>query len=145
MRLWHYKLFKYLPDRQFRGQLREVLVIMRTWRDKGKTNSLIINQVMNYPKEELYSYFVKYCSEYKKRYNKEVRKQYRDEFKNFCDRPQLIETIFNNWHNNIYLKMCMTNLYEKYYFGVGRSKLTVEEWNKLLDGYRILTREEYEV
>ena len=40
MRLFHYALIPYLPELQFKGQLREVIAIMRDWRDKGTTNSL---------------------------------------------------------------------------------------------------------
>lgn len=53
MRLWHYRLLPYLPDAQFRGQLRELVAIMRDWRDKGKTNHVLINAVMEYPKNTL--------------------------------------------------------------------------------------------
>ena len=31
MRIWHYKLLPYLPDKQFKGQLRELVAIMRAW------------------------------------------------------------------------------------------------------------------
>ena len=43
LRIWHYKLLEVLPDLQFNGQLRELVVIMRDWRDKGKTNHILIN------------------------------------------------------------------------------------------------------
>ena len=35
MRLWHYKLLPYLPDAQFKGQLRELVAILHDWRDKA--------------------------------------------------------------------------------------------------------------
>jgi uncharacterized protein (TIGR02328 family) len=60
MRIWHYALLPYLPDAQFKGQLRELVAIMHDWRDKGTTNHLLINRVMDYPKEELYNYFILY-------------------------------------------------------------------------------------
>ena len=145
MRLWHIDLFEYLPDRQFRGQLRELLVVMRNWRDKGRTNSLIINPVMSYDKSELYTYFIRYDNEYYKRYNKHIRDAYKQEFIDFCGGVNTSETVFKNWHNNEYLKICLTNLYEKYHFGIGRSKLTEEEWNILLTGYRLLTGEDFQI
>ena len=58
MRLWHYKLLPYLPDLQFKGQLRELVAIMHDWRDNGKTNHLLINRVMEYPKADFYGYFL---------------------------------------------------------------------------------------
>ena len=33
MRLFHYALIPYLPELQFKGQLREVVSIMRDYRD----------------------------------------------------------------------------------------------------------------
>ena len=70
MRIWHYELLKYLPDAQFKGQLRELVAIMHDWRDKGKTNHLLINRVMEYPKNDLVRYFLEYEIEYHKRYGK---------------------------------------------------------------------------
>lgn len=45
MRIWHYQLLPYLPDAQFKGQLRELVAIMRDWKRKGKTNHVLINKV----------------------------------------------------------------------------------------------------
>ena len=51
MRLWAVQLLPYLSEAQFKGQLRELVLIMRTWRDTGKTNHLLINKVMEYDKK----------------------------------------------------------------------------------------------
>lgn len=72
MRLWHIDLLPYLPDLQFKGQLRELVAIMRDWRDKGKTNHLLINKVMEYPKSDFAGYFYKYNNGYFKRYGKDL-------------------------------------------------------------------------
>lgn len=142
MRLWHYKLLPYLPDAQFKGQLRELVAIMYDWRDKRKTNHLLINRVMEYPKSDLYGYFLEYAIEYEKRY-KSLPKQTEDfrEFGNhrFTNMP------FENWHNKKYLRVCMANLYEKHFFGIGNSRVTNEEWQRLTDGYKTITGEDYEV
>ena len=84
MRLFHYALIPYLPELQFKGQLREVVLIMHQWRDEGRTNHLLINKVMEYPKGDLSTYFVIYEGEYVKRYNKRHDK-YIIEFVKFCD------------------------------------------------------------
>lgn len=39
MRLFHYALLPYLPELQFKGQLREIVLIMHQWRDEGKTRA----------------------------------------------------------------------------------------------------------
>jgi hypothetical protein len=37
----------------------------------------------------------------------------------------------------------MANLYEKHVFGVGKSRISDEEWQKLVYGYRQITGENY--
>lgn len=146
MRIWDYRLLPYLPDLQFRGQLRELILIMHQWRDKGKTNHLLINRVMEYPKNDLVRYFVYYEALYHKRYNVWLTKQW-NEFKAFDDTPvdKRSNGCFDGWHTKEYLRVCMANLYEKYRFGVGKSKISQEEWDRVLKGYKNITGEEWEL
>ena len=143
MRLWHYKLLPYLPDAQFKGQLRELVAIMHDWRDKGKTNHLLINRVMDYPKSELTEYFVWYDVVHTNRYNRTVGDKYYKEFASFGYKSQCVEKIFDGWHNTEYLRVCMANLYEKHHFGIGKSRITDEEWQRLCEGYKAITNEDY--
>ena len=142
MRLWHYKLLPYLPDLQFKGQLRELVAIMHDWRDKGKTNHLLINRVMEYPKADLYGYFLEYAVEYEKRYG--VLPKHTDEFREFGGH-NWTHFPFVDWHNKEYLRVCMANLYEKHFFGIGKSRITDEELQILLGGYKTITGEEYKI
>lgn len=145
MRLFHYELLPYLPELQFKGQLREIVLVMHQWRDEGKTNHLLINKVMEYDKGHLTTYFMKYCYWYAQRYHKPVSTKYALEFQEFC--PEVIgfidTPIFDSWHNKEYLRVCMANLYEKHFFGIGKSRITDEEWQRLLDGYKTITGEDY--
>lgn len=136
IRIWHYLLLPYLPDAQFKGQLRELVAIMHDWRDKGKTNHLLINQVMNYPKNSLTQYFLYYECEYNHRYGKRLTK-YREEFIDFQKESEKCTTInpFPEWHNKDYFNICMWNLYEKY-LGAGKSRITDEEWKILFNCYK---------
>lgn len=143
MRLWHKDLLPYLPDLQFKGQLRELVLIMHDWRDKGKTNHLLINLLVFYPKSELSAYFHYYSRLYYKRYGKSVSSKTNQEFIEFAISPP--KPIFEGWHNKEYLRVCMANLYEKYKFGRGKSRITEGEWQRLLDGYKQITGEEYEI
>lgn len=145
MRLWHKDLLPYLPDRQFKGQLRELVAIMHDWRDKGKTNHLLINKVMDYPKSHLLEYFLEYASEYTYRYNKPISNRIYEEFSKFCGEWKYIgKELFEGWHDDYYLKVCMANLYEKAKYGKGNSRITDEEWDWLFYGYSIITGgEEY--
>ena len=146
MRIWHHKLLPYLPDAQFKGQLRELVAIMRDWRDKGSTNHLLINRVMLYPKAELSLYFTQYYWEYVRRYEKPTNHNVFMEFLTF---PQEAINpdgeLFAGWHDRGYLRVCMANLYEKYQYGRGSSRITEDEWQRLLDGYRLITGEDYQV
>ena len=141
MRLWAVQLLPYLSEAQFKGQLRELVLIMRTWRDIGKTNHLLINRVMEYPKNDLVRYFLEYEIEYHKRYGKWLTKQWK-EFEAFNDDGKN-KGIFEDWHNKEYLRVCLSNLYEKHFFGIGKSRITDEEWARLCEGYKTITGEEY--
>lgn len=147
MRIWDYRLLPYLSDLQFRGQLRELTAIMRSWRDNGTTNHILINKVMEYPKSELAKYAFKYFKEYNRRYGKALKEKYW-EFAEFGFKTHNVFIddeirCFCGWHNKEYLRVCMANLYEKHHFGVGKSRITDEEWQRLLDGYKKITGEEY--
>lgn len=141
MRLWHHQLLPYLPDAQFKGQLRELVAIMRDWRDKGKTNHLLINRVMEFPKEALYGYYLEYCAYYFNRYG--ILPRFFEEFKNFAETDDIPFDTYEKWHNKEYLRVCVCNLYEKYRFGVGKSKISQEEWDRVLQGYKQITGEKY--
>ena len=160
MRLWHYELLPYLPDAQFKGQLRELTVIMRSWRDNGTTNHILINKVMEYDKKHLTSYLLLYREEYIKRYHKDIDRSILYEFFDFASYKinqdftwspitnkivsvRILKNIFPDWHNKEYLRVCLSNLYEKHFFGVGKSRITDEEWQRPLDGYKTITGEEY--
>lgn len=145
MRLWHKDLIQYLPDLQFRGQLRELVAIMHDWRDKGTTNHLLINRVMEYDKAELTEYFFVYENEYNRRYTNKLNIKYNREFVNFACRRMRQVYIYAGWHDKEYLRVCMANLYEKHHFGIGKSRITDAEWARLCEGYKIITGEDYEI
>lgn len=145
MRIWHYQLLPYLPKMQFKGQWRELLIIMRDWRDKGTTNHLLINHVMDYPKSYLTGYALLYDKEYNKRYNKKLKEKNINEFIQFTNGEYYLPPyLFSDWHNKKYLRICMANLYEKH-LGKGKSKISDEEWQTLVNGYQIITGEEYKL
>ena len=141
MRLWHNALLPYLPDAQFKGQLRELVLIMHQWRDKGTTNHLLINKVMEYSKRDLVAYFLEYEARYHQRYGKWLNR-YRGEFIRFYDDSEKL-TGYDDWHNKEYLRVCVCNLFEKYHFGVGKSKISQEEWDRVLQGYKEITGEDW--
>jgi uncharacterized protein (TIGR02328 family) len=149
MRIWYYQLLPYLPDAQFKWQLRELVAIMHDWRDAGKTNHLLINRVMQYPKSELEVYWFCCENEYERRYGRKQNAKYRKEFRDFTAGSVSLwpdeEVVFEGWHNKEYLRVCMANLYEKHFFGIGKSRITDEEWQRLCEGYKQITGEEYKI
>ena len=146
MRIWHHQLLPYLPDAQFKGQLRELVAILRDWRDKGSTNHLLINRVTLYPKAELTLYFIMYYWEYARRYGREASQNI---FMEFLEFPQEAANpdgkLFDGWHDNGYLRVCMANLFEKHHYGRGASRITDEVWQRLLTGYRAITGVDYQI
>lgn len=147
MRIWHTALLPYLPDLQFKGQLRELVAIMHDLRDKGTTNHILINKVMEYPKEDLFRYAVVYDAESLERYGKSIGEKIKREFVEFCPNRHsyLSYNIFKGWHTREYLRSNMANLWEKHFMGVGKSRITDEEWQRLCEGYKNITGEEYRI
>lgn len=146
MRIWHANLLKFLPDLQFKGQLRELMLIIHQWSDEGKTNHLLVNKVMEYPKNDLARYFVYYEAVYHQRYGKWLTKQW-EVVREFDDTPldERSTGCFQGWHNKEYLRVCMANLYEKHVFGIGKSRITDDEWETLCKGYKEITGEDYKI
>lgn len=147
MRLWHWQLLPYLPDRQLRGQLRELVAIMHDWRDKGKTNHILINGAMCYSRAELTAYFKEFSRVYESRFGKKLADKYTAEFTTFAEGSRRIEgaPLFYGWHDRAYLRVCMANLFEKRLFGRGIARLTIDEWERLEDGYETITGERYKI
>lgn len=139
MRIWHRELLPYLPDAQFRGQLRELVAIMHEWRDRGKTNHVLINKVMDFPKSHLSSYFTIYSCEFSYRYRKEVSERISQEFREFGGETHVVHPFSPDWHDRVYLDICMMNLFEKHVYGSGSSRITDMEWEKLEGGYKRIT------
>lgn len=70
MRMWHYKILKYLPSDQLKGQLRELIAIMHRWRDDGFPRHMLVNIITEYPKSHFYTYFKMFQSVYEERFRK---------------------------------------------------------------------------
>lgn len=155
MRLWHKDLIPYLPDLQLKGQWRECALIADALAKNGTPNHLLVNRVTEYPAEDFWRYFCTVGSEMERRGLKvnfgTVEKVY-DQIAKYRSTLKLKPTafgkdyqIFNGWHNKEYLRVCMANLYEKYHFGIGKSRITDEEWERICQGYEKITGEQYKI
>lgn len=124
IRLWHKDLIPYLPKNQLLGQWRECCCIAKNIADNGTPNHILVNKIMDYPIEHFIAYTTLVKQEMQKRgYKCDVSRFTKwlewDAFK------ILKNEIFEDWHNNLYLKICIYNLYEKYLCG----GISQEEWD----------------
>ena len=142
MRLWHKNMIPFLPDNQLRGQWQECVLIAKDLQEKGKTNHLLINILEEYPHND----FMTYCwYVYQEMQNRGFAVTLASMRKVFNIRYHIDTDIFNGWHNKEYLRVCYSNLYEKYKFGRGKSRITETEWQRLLGGYKYITGEDYKI
>lgn len=143
-RIWDYRLLPYLPDAQLRGQWRECALIAYGLQKNGTPNHLLVNIVTKYSYDE----FATYCKMveqemFNRGFNTTIESQEKIYFKawNYIhERP-----IFEGWHDKEYLRICMANLTEKYAYGVGTSRIGINDWLRLCEGYRLITGEDYEI
>ncbi len=141
MRCWNYRMIPYLPDNQLRGQWRECALIADGIKKNGTPNHLLVNKVTEYPIDDFLSYCRLVRKEMKKRGLTITRQS--DFRLELLGTYQHVETPFENWHTKEYLRSNMANLWEKHFMGVGKSRITDEEWETLLRGYKKITGEEY--
>lgn len=126
MRLWHYKLLKYLPKKQLVSQWRELIVAM-----DSDYRSILIKHVDTNPKSHLKAYADLLIEELKNRgirlktdpYNKYLK--FASTIKEGCS----IKEIFPDHDNDRYLRQCFYNLQEKY--DGGQKDFTKEVYDKL--------------
>ena len=147
MRLWHYKLLNSLPDLQFKGQLRDLVAICGMIKKYGTPNHLLVNKILEFPPEDFATYITYYLKCYEIRYKKipkasETLNKFIYDFLNVTPK-QDPEGIFSTWHDNNYLRVCMANLYEKFFFASGKSQIRPVEWAVLCEKYRRVTHEKY--
>jgi uncharacterized protein (TIGR02328 family) len=140
MRLWSWQILSSLPDMQLKGQWRECCLIADGLAKNGTPNHLLVNRVTEYSSDHFYTYCILVWSEMQKRKFKTTTQS---ECRVFDIAGKVVGDIFGDWHNNEYLRVCMANLYEKHFFGVGKSRITDAEWERLCEGYRNITNEEW--
>ena len=122
MRLWHYILIPYLPDKMLVSQWRECIAIKRQW-EKGTLKHRLVSYVMDYDKTMFLGYVYLIVGELNER-NIKWQQKYWNELLEFCG--GIWVTPYEE-HNDRYLKQCHYNLQEKYDRGI----ITEEEWKKI--------------
>ncbi len=144
MRLWSWQLLPYLPDLQLKGQWRECALIADALAKNGTPNHLLVNQVAEYPLDHFVTYcFYVFMEMQKRGFNVSDRSINKMKIGNFGKFP-IKEPLFPDWHNLEYLRICYANLLEKHN-GIGKSRITDEEWKRLCEGYKAITGKEYKI
>lgn len=137
MRLWHYEILDYLPKAQLISQWRECVRIAKSIHENGTPNHILVNRIMDYPTEE----FNTYCNlvvraMLRRGYN--ISSQSIEKLEEYIDfRVESVgekKRIFKDWHDENYMDVCYWNLYEKWHYAKGNSKLTDDEWNEFCLG-----------
>ena len=131
MRLWHKELIPYLPCSQLLSQYRECCCIAKNIHDKGTPNHILVNKIMDYSIEHFIAYTTLVKQEMQRRNYKCDTSRFTKwlEWNSFT----IFENeIFEDWHNYLYLKICIYNLYEKYLCG----GVSQEEWDIIVNKFK---------
>ena len=119
MRLWHWKLISALPREQLVAQWRELSAIAGNLTTKGTPNHILVNKVLDYPREHFISYAFWVRQEMTRRGYRTMDSVWD---KIYCTRESdygeieilSLDELFPGWHNDRYLEQCYFNLEEKY-------------------------------
>ena len=141
MRLWHKDLIPYLPKLQLLSQWRECCCIAKNIATNGTPNHLLVNEILNYPSIHFITYTNMVLKEMHERKFTVSEKSYL----NFCENIRKGNLYFrdkyNNsviidnqvlWHDDIYLQICLYNLYEKALCG----GVPNNEWQLIEDEFK---------
>lgn len=134
MRLWHYKLIPLLPKQQLLGQWRECCSAKRNITIKGSPNHILVDRIMDYPKDHFYTYCRLVQNEMLERGYK-VTNASQNKIWTECWSWIYSDKVFKGWHNDVYLRECLYNLEEKYICG----GISQEEWNEIYKAYKGFT------
>ena len=107
------------------------------------TNHLLVNRIMEYPIDDFLTYCLMVAREMERR-GFRITEESRNRIA-ALGTYRYVENPFAGWHNYEYLRVCLANLFEKHKFGIGKSRITDEEWSRLCDGYKKITGEEYKI
>ena len=119
MRLWHTKLIKALPKIHLVAQWREVSAIAGAIQKNGTPNHVLVNFVLDYDYDNLISYAHYLREEMKNRGIRTMDSVWQKIVSLKPDYTLLsLEDVYKDKMNDLYLKICYYNLYEKYLCGM---------------------------
>lgn len=118
MRLWHKGLIPVLPREQLVTQWRELSAIAGAIKKNGTLNHILVNFVLNYD----YDHFINYAGMVRAEMNRRGYRTMNSVWEKITSLKQdwnflSYDEIYKEKMNDIYLKICYYNLYEKYICG----------------------------
>ena len=156
LRLWHYAMLDALPKNQLISQWRECVCIAKSIYEGKTPNHILVNRIMDYNIEE----FCRYCNLVMRAmkirgYNTTLSSiEKLNQYIGFLPTYKFTSTTtselddtpprFTNWHDKTYLDVCYYNLFEKYHYAKGNSKIGAVEWHILLQKYYLITGKAFE-
>lgn len=119
MRLWHKDLIKVLPQAHLVAQWRELSAIAGAIGKNGTPNHVLVNFVLDYDYDNFISYAHYIREEMTKRGIRTMSTVW-DKIVNLKPEWTLLplEKIYEQKMDDLYLKICYYNLYEKYLCGM---------------------------
>ena len=143
MRLWHKDLIPYLPRQQLIAQWRECCCIAKNIADDGTPNHLLVNKVLNYDVDN-FEFYCKTIEEEMIKREYKINPKVHDRLFNYifdsCWRFNQnhihYDYLFEDWHNERYLKQCLFNLQEKFDCG----GIPKDEWKVIEDKFGYLMK-----
>ena len=132
MRLWHKNLISALPREQLVAQWRELSAIAGNIQTKNTPNHILVNKVMDYPFDHFITY-AKIVREEMTRRGYQTRNSVWDKIVALQPIWHTINfnSLYFDWMDNQYLRICYYNLLEKYLCG----GIKEEDWKKILNKY----------
>ena len=128
MRLWHKDLIPALPRQQLLGQWRECCLIAKNIAETGTPNHLLVNRILEYEPKHFYNYIRLVCDEMQRRgykVNASAPQHWLDQITDGRHDWMKQSDIFNDWHDDEYMRICYYNLKEKFMCG----GMTPAEWD----------------
>lgn len=119
MRLWHKDLIKVLPQAHLVAQWRELSAIAGAIEKNGTPNHVLVNFVLDYDYDNFISYAYYIREEMTVRGIRTMNSVW-EKIVNLKPEWTLLpfEKIYEQKMNDLYLKICYYNLYEKYLCGM---------------------------
>ena len=117
MRIWHKDLIHVLPTQQLVGQWRELSAMAKSIKENGTPNHILVNRAWaDFPPEHFTTYTKLIRQEMLDRGYRPAQKIYEDIISVSPHGEKYavgFDELFEGWHNNKYLEICLRNLEEK--------------------------------